>query len=52
MPRHATALFEFRKGHWHVEGKRLDEIRPDEAIGHNQRFEAVVVSQPHPRRVG
>jgi hypothetical protein len=50
--RHATALFEFRKGHWCVEGKNLDEMRPDEAVGRNQRFEEVVVSQPHPRRVG
>lgn len=51
MPRHATALFEFRKGGWHVDGKRLDEVRPDEAIGRNQRFEAVAVTPPHPRRV-
>ena len=50
--RHATAVFEFRKGHWCVEGKSLDEMRPDEAVGRNQRFEAVVVTQPHPRRVG
>jgi hypothetical protein len=50
--RHATALFEFRKGHWCVDGKNLDEMRPDEAVGRNQRFEEVVVSQPHPRRVG
>ena len=35
--RHATALFEFRKGHWCAEGKRLDEMRPDEAVGRNQR---------------
>ena len=39
-PRHATVLFEFRKGHWCAEGKRLDEMRPDEAIGGNRRFEA------------
>jgi hypothetical protein len=51
-PRHATALFEFRRGRWHAEGKRLDEIRPDEAIGRNQRYEAVAISPPHPRRVG
>jgi hypothetical protein len=38
-PRHATALFEYRKGRWHAEGKRLDEIRPDEAFIRNQRFE-------------
>ena len=52
-PSFATVLFEFRKGHWCAEGKRLDEMRPDEAVGRNQRFEAVVVTQPHhPRRVG
>jgi hypothetical protein len=51
LPRHATALFEFRKGRWHVEGKRLDEVRPDEAIGRNRRFEAVAVSPSPPRRV-
>ena len=51
MPKHATALFEFRKGRWQAEGKRLDEVRPDEAIGRNQRFEAVAVSPPPPRRV-
>lgn len=45
---HATALFEFRKGRWRAEGKRLDEIRPDEAVRRNQRFEPVVM---HPRRV-
>jgi len=44
---HATALFEFRKGAWHAEGKRLDEIRPDEAVRRNQRFEQVIM---HPRR--
>src|SRR5437868_1813561 len=26
--RHSTALFEYRKGKWLAEGKRLDEIRP------------------------
>jgi hypothetical protein len=51
MTRHATALFEFRKGRWHVEGKRLDEVRPDEAVGHNQRYEAVAVSPSPPRRL-
>jgi hypothetical protein len=50
--RHATALFEYRKRRWHAEGRRLDETRPDQAVGRNQRFEAVVVTQPHPRRVG
>jgi hypothetical protein len=46
--RHATALFEFRKGRWHAEGKRLDEVRPDEVVRRNQRFEPVIM---HPRRV-
>jgi hypothetical protein len=50
--RHATALFEFRKGHWCVDGKRLDEVRPDEAVGRNQPFEALVVTAPNSRRVG
>jgi hypothetical protein len=44
-PRHATALFEYRKGHWHADGKRLDEIRPDEAFLRLQRFEPVVLPQ-------
>jgi hypothetical protein len=44
---HATALFEFRKGRWYAEGKRLDEIRPDEVVRRNQRFVPVIM---HPRR--
>ena len=47
-PRHATALFEFHKGCWRAEGKRLDEVQPDEAVRRNQRFEPVIT---HPRRV-
>jgi hypothetical protein len=27
-------------------------VRPDEAIGKGQRYEPVVLSEPHPRRVG
>jgi hypothetical protein len=46
-PRHATALFEYRKGRWIADGKRLDEVRPDEAVLHHQRFEPVVT---HPLR--
>jgi hypothetical protein len=46
--RHSTALFEFRKGRWYAEGKRLDEMRPDEAVRRDQRFEPVTM---HPRRV-
>ena len=44
-PRHATALFEYFKGNWHADGKRLDEIRPDEAFIRNQRFEPLGSSQ-------
>jgi hypothetical protein len=45
--RHATALFEYRRGRWYADGKRLDEIRPDEAVLRNHRFEPIVT---HPRR--
>jgi len=48
QPRHATAIFEYRKNRWFAEGKRLDEIRPDEAVLRGQRFEPVVM---HHRRV-
>jgi len=48
QPRHATAMFEYRKGRWYAEAKRLDEIRPDEAVLRGQRFEPVVT---HQRRV-
>jgi hypothetical protein len=48
--RHATAVFEYRKDRWYAEGRRLDEIRPDEAVGRNRRFEPVTVIHPNPRR--
>ena len=54
LNRHATALFEFYKGRWHAEGRRLDQIRPDEALERLPRFERVVVhtqprrAEPHP----
>ena len=48
----ATAVFEFRKGQWRAEGKRLDEVRPDEAVGRNQRFEPVIMTQQQSRRLG
>jgi hypothetical protein len=38
VPRHATALFEFRQGRWAADGKRLDAIRPDEAFLRHQRL--------------
>ena len=43
--RHATAIFEYCKGRWLAEGKRLDEIRPDEAFLGNQGYEPVVLPQ-------
>lgn len=49
---HATAVFEYRKGRWHADGKRLNEIRPDEAVGRNRRFEPVVIVHPDARRIG
>jgi hypothetical protein len=52
VQRHATALFEFCKGRWRAEGKRLDEMRPAEAVARDQRFEAVFETSPHPPRVG
>jgi hypothetical protein len=44
----ATAVFEYRKGRWIAEGKRLDEIRPDEAVGRDRRYEPVVVAHSAP----
>jgi hypothetical protein len=38
---HATAIFEFHDGHWWAQGKRVDEMRPEEAIGLFRRFETV-----------
>jgi hypothetical protein len=38
---HATAIFEFHKGQWCAHGKRVDEMRPEEAIGLFRRFETV-----------
>jgi hypothetical protein len=45
---HATALFEYRKGHWFADGKRLDATRPDEAFQLLGRFEPV--ARLHQRR--
>jgi hypothetical protein len=46
----ATAVFEYRNGRWLAEGKRLDEVRPDEAVGRNSRFEPVVIVHHNARR--
>jgi len=48
--RHATAVFEYHNRRWFAEGKRLDQVRPDEAVGRNRRFEPVAVTHPNPRR--
>lgn len=50
--RHATAVFEFHKGRWKADGKRLDQTRPDEAVGRNRRFEPVAAAHPNTRHVG
>jgi len=39
----ATVVFEHYRGQWHAEGKRLDEIRPDEAFLQHQRFEPILL---------
>jgi hypothetical protein len=39
--RHATALFEYRKGHWIADGKRVDALRPDEALRRHGRYDPV-----------
>lgn len=49
-PSHATAVFEHHKRRWRAEGKRLDQVRPDEAVGRDRRFEPVAVVHPNPRR--
>jgi hypothetical protein len=43
--RHATALFEYRKGRWLADGQRLDSLRPDEAL-RTRRYEPVTPPQP------
>jgi hypothetical protein len=48
---HATAVFEYCNRQWRAEGKRLDEIRPEEVVGRNRRFEPVAIVHPHQRRL-
>jgi hypothetical protein len=45
--RHSTAVFEYQKGRWRADGKRIDEVRPDEAVLRHHWFEAVITQ---PRR--
>ena len=51
LARLATAVFEYRKGRWWADGKRLDEIRPDEVVGRNRPYEPVEIIHPGGRRV-
>lgn len=41
VPEVATAVFEYRKGEWRAEGKRLAEVSPDEVVRRDRRFEPV-----------
>jgi hypothetical protein len=41
LTNHATALFEYRRGRWIADGKRIDATRPDEAFLRLGRFEPV-----------
>jgi hypothetical protein len=45
LANHATALFEYRRGRWFADGKRLDATRPDEAFLRPGRFEPVAPPQ-------
>jgi hypothetical protein len=51
VQRHATALFEFCGGRWKTDGKRLDEMRPADAVARDHRFEAVFGTHPQPPQV-
>ncbi len=50
-PRLTTVLFEYHKGHWTADGRRLDEIRPSEAFLRDRQFEPVALPPTSPRRV-
>jgi hypothetical protein len=45
VTRHATALFEYRRGRWVADGKRLDATRPVDAMVRHGRFEPVAPPQ-------
>lgn len=44
--RHATALFEYRKGRWLADGARVDALGPDEALRRHRRYEPVTPPRP------
>lgn len=39
--RHATVVFEYHRGRWRADGRRLDEVRPQDAFLRGGRFEPV-----------
>jgi len=45
--RHATALFEYRKGRWVADGKHVDALRPGEALLRHRRYEPVTPPERH-----
>ena len=48
-PHYSTAVFEYRKGRWFADGKRIEQVRPDETVLRHHGFEPVVTQ---PRRGG
>jgi hypothetical protein len=44
---HATVVFEYHRGQWRADGRRLDEVRPQEAFLRSARFEPVTLPERH-----
>jgi hypothetical protein len=45
QPEHATALFEYRAGHWHADGRHLDALQPSEAFLQHRSLEPISMPQ-------
>jgi hypothetical protein len=45
--RHATVVFEYHRGRWRTDGRRLDEVRPQDAFLRSGRFEPVSLPERH-----
>lgn len=43
---HATAIFEYRDGQWHAEGRHVDALRPSEACLRHRQLEPI--EPPYP----
>jgi hypothetical protein len=41
--RHATAIFEFRGGRWHADGRHLDALQPSEAFLRHRQLEPIIL---------